>query len=108
MSGDNSGVGRPKAPGGAVDWKVQLFRLNYDESEVEAVAQVVRGGWLTMGEKTKEFEARFAGLLGEGVETIAVSSGTAALHMAMLALGVGPGDEVIISALTFVAAVNVV
>jgi dTDP-4-amino-4,6-dideoxygalactose transaminase len=91
-----------------MDWKIQLFKLNYDEREVEAVSRVVRGGWLTMGERTKEFESRFAALMGQGAQAIAVSSGTAALHMAMLALGVGPGDEVIVSSLTFVAAVNVV
>jgi dTDP-4-amino-4,6-dideoxygalactose transaminase len=91
-----------------MDWKIQLFKLNYDEREVEAVARVVRSSWLTMGEQTKEFESRFAALLGQGAQATAVSSGTAALHMAMLALGVGPGDEVIVSSLTFIAAVNVV
>jgi dTDP-4-amino-4,6-dideoxygalactose transaminase len=91
-----------------VDWKIQLFKLNYDEQEVEAVVRVVRGGWLTMGEQTKEFESRFSKMLGEGSEAVAVSSGTAALHMALLALGIGPGDEVIVSSLTFIAAVNVV
>jgi dTDP-4-amino-4,6-dideoxygalactose transaminase len=91
-----------------MDWKIQLFKLNYDEREVEAVSRVVRGGWLTMGERTKEFESRFAALMGQSAQAIAVSSGTAALHMAMLALGVGPGDEVIVSSLTFIAAVNVV
>jgi len=90
-----------------MNWKVQLFELNYDETEVKAVEEVVRSGWLTMGMKTKSFEERFAALLGSGSHAIAVSSGTAALHMALLALGVGPGDEVVVPALTFIADANV-
>lgn len=45
-------------------WQVQLFKLNYDEREVRAVADVVAGGWITMGEKTREFETEFAKFLG--------------------------------------------
>ena len=89
-------------------WKVQLFKLNYDDAEPNAVEEVVRSGWITMGEKTKEFESRFAALLGDDVKVAAVSNGTAALHLALLALGVGPGDEVIIPSLTFVADINTV
>jgi len=89
-------------------WKIQLFKLNYDDREVQAVADVVKSGWITMGEKTKEFEERFSKFLGNEVKCTAVSSGTAALHMALLALGVGVGDEVIIPSLTFVADINVV
>lgn len=88
-------------------WKVQLFELNYDELEVQAVAEVVRSGWITMGPKTSEFEAAFSRLLG-GHMCTAVSSGTAALHLAVLALGLEPGDEVIVPALTFVADANVI
>ena len=47
-------------------WKVQLFRLNFDEREVAAVTEVVRSGWITMGEKTKEFEAGFGCFVGDG------------------------------------------
>jgi len=89
-------------------WKVPLFQLNYDESESKAVADVLASGWITMGECTQTFERRFAEFLRAGVLATAVSSGTAALHMAVLALGIGPGDEVIVPALTFVADVNVV
>ncbi len=89
-------------------WNVQLFKLNYDEREVSAVACVVRGGWLTMGEQTKRFEVAFADYLGQDVKAAAVSNGTAALHLALLALGVGVGDEVIIPSLTFVADINTV
>jgi dTDP-4-amino-4,6-dideoxygalactose transaminase len=87
-------------------WKIQLFKLNFDDREPEAVKQVVAGGWLTMGEKTKEFESAFATYLGGEVSCAAVANGTAALHMALLALDIGPGDEVIIPALTFVADAN--
>ena len=88
-------------------WKVQLFELNYDEREVEAVADVVRSGWITMGPKTSEFEDAFGRQL-DGHRCTAVSSGTAALHLAILALDLEPGDEVIVPALTFVADANVV
>ncbi len=89
-------------------WEVPLFELNYDEREIEAVDEVIRSGWITMGEKTQAFEKRFAAFLGPDVLCTAVASGTAALHMALLAAGVGPGDEVIVPALTFVADLNVV
>lgn len=89
-------------------WNVQLFKLNYDDAEPNAVEEVVRSGWITMGEKTKEFESEFAALLGNEAKVAAVSNGTAALHLALLALGIGPGDEVIIPSLTFVADINTV
>lgn len=89
-------------------WKVQLFKLNFDGRETEAVRQVVDGGWLTMGERINEFEASFGSYLGEGTHCTAVANGTAALHMALLALDVTAGDEVIIPALTFVADANAV
>ena len=91
-----------------MQWKVQLFKLNFDEREIKAVADVARSGWLTMGEQTKAFESRFSDFIGAGVQSIAVANGTAALHMSLLATGIGPGDEVIIPALTFVADINVV
>lgn len=87
-------------------WKVQLFKLNFDERERHAVAAVVESGWLTMGERIASFESAFSAYLGSGVLSLAVANGTAALHMALLALDVGPGDEVIIPALTFVADAN--
>ncbi len=88
-------------------WKVQLFKLNYDERETKAVNDVVESGWITMGEKTKEFESTFSAY-HDSVNCTAVSSATAALHMSLLALGIKAGDEVIIPALTFVADINVV
>jgi dTDP-4-amino-4,6-dideoxygalactose transaminase len=89
-------------------WKVQLFKLNYDERESKAVKDIIDSGWITMGEKTKEFETQFSNFLGNNVESVAVSSATAALHISLLSLGIKEGDEVIIPALTFVADINVV
>ena len=89
-------------------WKVQLFKLNYDSRELDAVAQVLKSGWLTMGEQTSLFESSFSSFIGNGVNSLAVSNCTAALHMALLSSGVGVGDEVIIPGLTFVADANVV
>lgn len=89
-------------------WNIQLFKLNFDDREVRAVSDVVAGGWLSMGEKIISFEERFGAFLGEDAYCKAVSNGTAALHMALLALDIGNGDEVIIPSLTFVADVNVV
>lgn len=91
-----------------MDWKVQLFKLNYDHREAEAVAEVIRSGWLTMGDRTVAFESEFAAYLGSDTKAAAVSNGTAALHLALLALDVGAGDEVIVPAQTFVADINAV
>ncbi len=89
-------------------WDIQLFKLNFDNREISAVSDVIAGGWLSMGERIITFEDSFSDFLGNGAYCKAVSSGTAALHMALLALNVGSGDEVIIPSLTFVADVNVV
>jgi dTDP-4-amino-4,6-dideoxygalactose transaminase len=89
-------------------WDIQLFKLNFDDREVDAASSVVASGWLSMGEEISKFEMAVGAFLGDGTHCKAVSNGTAALHMALLALDVGPGDEVIIPSLTFVADVNVV
>ncbi len=89
-------------------WKVPLFELDFDQRESTAVAEVLESQWLTMGQQIQRFESDFSGLIGEGVLSTAVSSCTAALHMALLAIDIQPGDEVIIPALTFVADINVV
>jgi dTDP-4-amino-4,6-dideoxygalactose transaminase len=89
-----------------IQWKVQLFKLNYDEREYKAVADTVKSGWLTMGQRIMDFEAAYERNLGEGSKCIAVTNGTAALHIAVLAAGVQPGDEVIVPSLTFIADLN--
>ena len=77
------------------------------EEEVEAVSEVIRSRWIGQGPKTKEFEERFAELVGAR-HAVSVSSCTAGMHLALAALGIGPGDEVITTSLTFVATLNAV
>jgi len=89
-------------------WRVPLFDLDFDESEEKAVLEVLRSKWLTTGPRTQEFEDKFSKYLGDRTFSLAVSNCTAALHMSLLACGIGPGDEIIISGLSFVAALNVV
>ncbi|MCO5272954.1 MAG: DegT/DnrJ/EryC1/StrS family aminotransferase [Cyclobacteriaceae bacterium] len=89
-------------------WKVQLFELNYDHREEEAVAAVLKSRWITMGECTKTFEEKFGEYIGAEYLPTAVTNCTAALHMALLALDIKEGDEVIVSGLTFIADANVV
>lgn len=76
--------------------------------EIAAVTAALRSGWVTTGPKTREFEQKFAEFLGGGVEALAVNSATAGLHLALEACGVGPGDEVITTTLTFTATGEVV
>ncbi|HTW92753.1 MAG TPA: UDP-4-amino-4,6-dideoxy-N-acetyl-beta-L-altrosamine transaminase [bacterium] len=78
-----------------------------DEEDIRAVVEVLRGDWLTTGPRVAEFERGFAKSVGTN-EAVAVSSGTAALHAAMFALEIGPGDEVIVPAMTFAASANCV
>ncbi len=76
-----------------------------DEGDVAAVAATLRSDFLTTGPKVAEFEAAMAARTGAR-EAVAVNSGTAALHAALFAAGVGPGDEVIVAAMTFLASSN--
>jgi perosamine synthetase len=78
-----------------------------DDDDIAAVVAVLRSNWLTTGPKVDEFEQVFAETVGAR-EAVAVSSGTAALHAAMYAIGIKPGDEVIVPAMTFVATANCV
>jgi dTDP-4-amino-4,6-dideoxygalactose transaminase len=88
-------------------WKVPLADLNFDDSEENAVLDVLRSRWLTMGSVTQAFENEFAGLV-KTRHALAVSNATVALHLACLAIGLGPGDEVIVPSLSFVATANAV
>lgn len=87
------------------DSRIPLSDLDYDTAEEEAVLRVLRSGWISTGPEVKQFEAEVAGFVGVR-HAVAVANGTAALHLALLALGVGPGDEVIQPAVNFVAAAN--
>lgn len=79
------------------------------EAEVDAVAETVRSGWLTTGPNAVAFEKEMAEFLGgEGLECVAVNSATAGLHLAVEALGIGPGDEVLVPAWTFTSTAEVV
>src|SRR5437660_3105021 len=77
------------------------------DEEIAAVAETLRSGWLTTGPRASELEERFAEYLG-AEHVLAVASGTAALHLSLLAVGVGPGDEVITSPITWPATANVI
>src|SRR5438477_4841477 len=77
------------------------------EEEVDAVAETLRSGWLTTGPRTAELEARMRDYL-EAKHVLALASGTAALHLSLVALGVGPGDEVITTSITWPATANVI
>jgi len=87
------------------DWKVPLSDIDLGAAEIEAVTEVINRRWLTMGPKTEEFEQEFAHH-HHAKHAVAVSSCTAALHLSYLALGLSPGDEVIMPSITFVATAN--
>lgn len=78
------------------------------EEEIEAVVGAMRSGWLTTGPVTGAFEKEFASFLGEGLHTVAVNSATAGLHLAVEALDIGPGDEVLVPTWTFTSTAEVV
>lgn len=90
-----------------MNWIVPLADLDYGPEEDQAVLDVLHSKWLTMGAVTQAFEQEFAAYHG-AKHAIAVSNATQALHLACLALGIGPGDEVIVPSLTFVATSNAV
>jgi dTDP-4-amino-4,6-dideoxygalactose transaminase len=90
-----------------MEWKVPLSNLDIGESEKNAVMRVLDSGWLSLGAETERFERAFAHYIGCDF-AVATSSGTAALHLVLKAVGVGPGDEVILPSLTFVAGLNMV
>ena len=77
------------------------------EAEIEAVAETLRSGWLAPGPRARAFEAAFASYTG-AKQAVALDSATAGMHLALLAMGIGPGDEVITTPTTFAATVNVI
>ena len=90
-----------------MNWRIPLSDIDFDHNEASAVQDVIKSRWLTMGKVTQEFETAFADYI-QTKHAIAVTNATAALHLACLALGIGPGDEVIVPSLTFVATANAV
>ncbi len=89
------------------DWRVPLTDIEVPEQDVTAVLECLESGWLTMGPRTSAFEQALSAFVGTP-QAVTVSSGTAALHLACLAAGIGPGDEVIVPAFTFVASAGAV
>lgn len=86
--------------------KVEFYRHSLGQAEIDALARVVGSLFLTTGPEARAFEAELAAYLGV-VEAVGVSSCTAAMHLALVALGVGPGDEVVVPPTSFVATANV-
>ncbi len=86
-------------------WEVPLIELEVTDADVDSVLECLRSGWLTMGPRTQALEAAIAEMVGTE-HAIVVSSGTAALHLSCHALGLGPGDEVIVPSLTFAASAH--
>jgi perosamine synthetase len=86
---------------------IPITRPFVGEDEVAAAAEVIRSGWLTQGERVQEFETSVARYVGAG-RAVAVSNCTTALHLALLAAGVGPGDEVICPSFSFIATANAI
>ncbi|MBP7440110.1 MAG: DegT/DnrJ/EryC1/StrS aminotransferase family protein [Acidovorax sp.] len=83
-------------------------RPDIGDAEIAAVTEAMRSGWVTTGPVTRQFEQNLVDYLGGGLQGVAVNSATAGLHLALEALGIGPGDEVIAPTLTFTATVEVV
>src|SRR5262249_29244533 len=86
---------------------IPLYRPSLRGNEARYLSECLESSWISRGAYVTEFEKQFAAKLGGGY-ALATCNGTAALHLAIMALGVGPGDEVIVPTLTFIAAVNVV
>ena len=86
---------------------IPLFDLNYGQPELDAVTRTLESKWISMGPQVKALEARFE-QSAPGSTAIAVTNCTSALHLAMVLADLGPGDEVIVPSLTFVATVNAV
>jgi dTDP-4-amino-4,6-dideoxygalactose transaminase len=83
-------------------WKARLSELEFDGSEIAEVLAAIDSEWITSGPRTQAFENAFA-RLSETAGAVAVSNGTAALFLALKALGIGPGHEVLVPSMTFVA-----
>src|SRR5437667_5982468 len=78
------------------------------QEEIDEVVACLRSGWITTGPKARQFEEQFAAYIGSGTDAVAVNSATAGLHLALEAIGVSPGDEVITTPYTFTATAEVI
>src|SRR3972149_8321576 len=89
-----------------MDWRIPLFKIYWDRNDVAAVTSIIEKGanW-AIGPELKEFEKAVAEYIGVKY-AVAVNSGTSALHVVLAAHGIGPGDEVIVPAFTFIATAN--
>ena len=87
--------------------RVSAVRVHVGDEETAAVMQVLRSGRLVQGQEVAAFEDEFAAIVG-GHTCVAVNSGTSALHLGLLAAGIGPGDEVVVPSFTFAATANAV
>lgn len=87
---------------------IPVMRPWIGEEEAQAAAEAVRSGWVAQGPRVRAFEDAFAARVGEGLEGVALSSCTAALHLALVVLDLGPGDEVVVPSLSFIATANAV
>lgn len=94
-------------PANTLTWKYLLSDIDFDEQEKRAVSDVLDSKWLSMGGKTREFEERFSLYAGTPF-ALATTNCTAALHLALISLGIGKGDEVIVPSMTFVASSNAI
>ncbi|NNG45149.1 DegT/DnrJ/EryC1/StrS family aminotransferase [Pseudoalteromonas sp. NEC-BIFX-2020_002] len=90
-----------------MNYKIPLFKLNFDEAETHSVVKTLENQWLSMGPQCVEFEDTFAQMSG-AKRGVSIANCTAALHLALMALDVKEGDEVIVPSLTFVATANCV
>lgn len=84
-----------------------VFRPAMGQEEIDAVAEVIRSGWIGLGPKTEDFEKKFSDYVDAGY-SVGLNSATAALHLSLLALGIGKGDDVLVPSLTFVSTAHVV
>jgi perosamine synthetase len=87
--------------------RIPMSAPDLDESDIQAVLEVLRSGRLALGPKAREFEELMANYIGVKY-AVAVNSGTSALHILVRALGIGPGDEVLVPSFTFSASVNAI
>lgn len=103
-------VGQPKSKRTEfVEWKVPFFNLSLGDEEKRAVLATLESNWLTSGPRISEFETAFAEAMDRpGIQAVAVANCTVALHLALAALDIKPGDEVICPSLTFVATANAI